>query len=105
MSNPMQPNQQQPPNAMQQWAPYLGSGLQLIGAGMASNQQARGNDLNQLQSNRLWLLAQQERQRRDAMIRQLMPSLYQGVGATPEQAQQGLSQLPSGDPNDPQYSQ
>src|SRR5436190_14403625 len=85
------------------YGPIIGAGTQLIGSGMASGQYGRANDLNQLQSNRLFQLAQQERQRRDAMSRMLMPSMFRDMGMSPGQAQQSMSQMPSGNPSDPQY--
>ena len=81
------------------WLPLImggaSAGTGLIGAKMVSNQMNRGNDLSQLNSQRMYDMAQQERQRRDQLSRMIMPNLMQGMGVSGPQARQYIGQMPS----------
>ncbi len=71
----------------------IGGGLQLIGTKMASNQMNKANQINQTNSDRSYQMAQDEKRRRDALIRMLMPMLAQGMQVNdPAKVQQMVGQ-------------
>lgn len=57
----------------------IAAGTGLIGARMASGQMNKANEINRMNSERSYEMAQEEKRRRDALIKMIMPMLAQGM--------------------------